>query len=129
MPAHRILQLNAVATAASGLAMLAARSLLHPWFGLESPLVLDAVALGFLGYAAVLAAAARRPLARRTLLAFSLADGLWVVASAVLLLVFWAQLTPIARALVIAVAVFCEAVATLQFRAAGRTAAGEAQPA
>ena len=130
MPTHRILQINALATAACGLAMLAARPLLHPLFGLASPILLDAVALGFLGYAGVLAvAAARQPVARRALLAFSVADGMWVVASALLLLGFWGQLAPIARALVIAVAAFCEVAATLQFRAAGRPPAGAAQPA
>ncbi len=120
LTARQILSVNAAATAISAIAMLAGRSLLAPLFGLASPLLLDVVAVGFLGYAAVLAGAARRrPVARRALLAFSAADAAWVVISAVALWLFWSQLAPIARVLVAAVALFCEVAATLQFRAAG----------
>jgi hypothetical protein len=130
MPAHRILQFNAAATAACAVAMLALRGLLHPWFGLGSPLILDAVAIGFLAYAGVLAhAARRRPVDRGALLAFAAADALWVAVSAVVLVAFWSELTLVARALILAVALFCEVVATLQFRAAGRARAGTPQPA
>jgi type IV secretory pathway TrbL component len=52
-------------------------------------------------------------------MAFTVADGLWVVASAVALLLFWTQMTPLARVLVIGVAVVVDAFAMLQFRAAG----------
>jgi hypothetical protein len=127
MPSHRILQVNALATALCAAVMLGARGVLHPLFGLSSPAVLDVVAIGFLAYAAALAAAARRtPVGRPALLAFATADGLWVAISAAILLLFWNDLTPVARALIGAVAVFCEIVATLQFRAAVR---GPAVPA
>jgi hypothetical protein len=128
--ARQILSFNAAATAISAMAMLAARSFLGPLFGLSSPLLLDIVAVGFLIYAAVLAGAARRsPVPRRSLLAFAAADAAWVVISAAGLLLFWAQLTLIARVLVLAVALFCEVAATLQFRAAGRRRAGTAMSA
>ena len=121
MNANRILQLNATATAATALAMLATRQVLYPFFGLATPLLLDVVAIGFLSYAAVLALAARRAhVERNTLLAFTAADALWVAASAVALVLFWGDLTVIGRALVIAVAVVVELFATLQFLAAGR---------
>ena len=121
MNANRILQLNATATAATAVAMLATRQVLYPFFGLATPLLLDVVAIGFLAYAAVLAlAASRAHVERNTLLAFTAADALWVAASAVALVLFWGDLTVIGRALVIAVAVVVELFATLQFLAAGR---------
>jgi hypothetical protein len=120
MTARQILSFNAVATAVSAIAMLATRSFLAPLFGLATPLLLDIVAVGFLGYAGVLAAAAtRRPVPRAALLTFAAADAAWVLLSAIVLVLFWSQLTPIARVLIVAVALFCEVAATLQFRAAG----------
>jgi hypothetical protein len=56
---------------------------------------------------------------RRALMAFTFADGVWVVASAIVLLLFWTELTPLARILVIAAAIVVDAFAMLQFRAAG----------
>ena len=47
---------------------------------------------------------------------------MWVAGSAVVLLLFWTQLAPIARLLVIAVAIVVDVFAMLQFRAAGRVA-------
>ncbi len=121
MTSHRILQLNAFATAASALVMFATRGSLHALFGLETPILLDVVAAGFLMYAVVLAwAAARRPVARHALMAFTLADGMWVAASAIVLVMFWAEFAPLARLLVIAVGLVVEVFATLQFRAARR---------
>ena len=49
----------------------------------------------------------------------SVFDNRFVFSAAVLLL-FWDQLTPVGRSLVIAVALVVEAFATLQYRAAGR---------
>ena len=73
-----------------------------------------------LGYAGALAFAAQRPpIGRRTLIAFTIADAAWVAGSAVVLWLFWAELAPIARLLVIAAAIAVEGFATLQFRAAG----------
>jgi hypothetical protein len=119
MTSHRILQLNAGSTAACAIGMLATRGTLYSYFGLGGPLVLDALAIGLLAYLGALAfAAARQPVARHALLAFTVADGLWVAASVVVLLWFWGQLAPIARFLVIAVGLVVEMFATLQLRAA-----------
>ena len=120
MTSNQILQLNALSTAASAVAMLATRGTLYRLFGADSPMFFDVVAVGLLIYAGALAIAAREPLVgRRALMAFTLADGLWVVGSAVALLLFWTQMTSLARVLVIGVAVVIDAFAMLQFRAAG----------
>jgi hypothetical protein len=119
MTSNRILQINATATAATGLAMLAARGFLPPLFGLGSPLLLDAVAIFFLVYAGALFFVAARPQVERpALLAFAAGDAAWVVGSAIVLLMFWPQLTPIGRVLIIGVAIVVDAFAMLQFRAA-----------
>ena len=121
MTSHRILQLNATATALCGVAMLAARSVLPPLFGLDGPALLDVLAVGLLAYAGMLALAAyRRPVTRQALLAFTVGDALWVVASALVLLLFWTELAAVARFLVVAVALVVEVFATLQFRAISR---------
>jgi hypothetical protein len=123
MTSHRLLQLNAASTAACALAMLFTRGSLYSLFGLETPMALDVLAIGLLAYAGALAFAAhRRPVDRPLLIVFTVADVVWVGASAVVLLLFWEQLAPVARVLVIAVAVVVEVFATLQFRAAGRVA-------
>ena len=123
MPAHRILRLNAISTAACAVAMLAGRQTLHPLFGLASPALLDVLAVGLLAYAATLGVIAARPaIDRAALIACTIADAAWVGASGVVLLLFWGELAPIARFLVIAVAVVVEVFAMLQFRAAGRVA-------
>jgi hypothetical protein len=94
---------------------------LYTFFGLDTSLLLDVLAVGFLLYAGALFIAAQwQPVTRGTLLAFTAADALWVVGSAVVLLLFWDQLTPVSRSLVIVVALVVEAFATLQYRAAGR---------
>jgi hypothetical protein len=54
MTSHRILQLNAISTAACAVAMLITRGALYTLFGLGSPLVLDVIAIGLLRYAAAL---------------------------------------------------------------------------
>jgi hypothetical protein len=130
MTSHRILQLNAVSTAACAVGMLATRETLHTFFALHTPILLDALAIGLLLYAGALAfAAARRPVTRQALMAFTVADGLWVAASVAVLLVFWDQLAPVARFLIIAVGLAVEAFATLQFRAARRDQSGRLQGA
>ena len=124
MTPHRILQLNAVTTAACALAMVATRGTLYSLFGLDRPVLLDAVAVGLLAYAGALALAAqRRAVSRQVLMTFTAADVMWVVGSAVVLVLFWAELAPLARVLVVAVALVVEVFATLQFRAAGRVMA------
>jgi hypothetical protein len=120
MTPRRILELNAFFTAVSAAGMLALRGTLHPLFGLDTPLLLDVIAIGLLAYAGLLVAAARRqPLDRQTLTAFAAADAAWVLGSAVVLVLFWGQLTSIARALVVVAALAVEVFATLQYRAAG----------
>ena len=120
MRPHLILQLNAIATAACGAGMLAARGVLYPLFGLDTSLLLDVIAAGLLAYAAALAISARRqPVTREALMFFTVADAAWVAASAAVLLLFWSELAPIARVLIIAVALVVEIFATLQFKAAG----------
>ena len=120
MTSNQILQLNALSTAASAVGMLAARGALYRFFGLDSPVLLDVIAIGLLVYAGALVAVARAPMVgRRALMAFTFADGVWVVASAIVLLLFWTELTPLARILVIAAAIVVDAFAMLQFRAAG----------
>ena len=120
MNAHHILQLNAVSTAACAIGMLAARGTLYPLFGLSGPAILDSLAIGLLAYAsALLVAAARRPVSRQALMAFTAADAVWVIASGIVLVLFWSALAPVARFLIIAVAVVVELFAALQYRAAG----------
>ena len=119
MPSHRILQINAASTAVCAVAIVATRQILPPLFGLDSPFLLDVLSVGFFVYAGTLAvAAARQPVGRHTLMAFMIADALWVAGSAVVLLLFWTELAPLARVLMIGVAVIVEVFATLQFRAA-----------
>lgn len=120
MTPNRVLQLNALFTAAGAAGMLATRGMLYRQFGLATPLVLDVLAIGLLAYAGALVLGARQqPVDRPTLLAFTAGDALWVGGSAVVLLLFWNQFTPLARTLVIVVALAVEVFATLQYRAAG----------
>lgn len=120
MSASRILQANALSTAVCAIGMLATRQTLYGLFGLATPALLDELAFALLAYAgALIVAAGRQPVGRRTLLVFSVADAVWVVGSGVVLLLFWSQLSPLARLLVAATAVVVEVFATLQFRAAG----------
>jgi hypothetical protein len=120
MTSHRILQSNALSTAACAIGMLATREILHPLFGLAGPGLFDVLAAGLLAYAGALTITARRrPISRKALIAFAIADVAWVVGSALVLLLFWGRLAPVARLLVIIVGLAVEAFATLQFRAAG----------
>jgi hypothetical protein len=120
MNARRILQLNAAATAACAVGMLAGRGILPSLFGLDSSLLLDSIAVALLAYAGALAFAAERgQVSRATMMFFTVADAVWVVGSAVVLVAFWTELAALARVLVIAVAVVVEAFALLQFREAG----------
>ena len=126
MTAHRILQINAVSTGACALGIFAARPIVPSLFGLEGPVLLDTVGVGLAAYALVSGlAASRETVRRRTLIVFTVADALWVIASGVVLVLFWTELAAIARALIIVVALTVELFAVLQFRAArfvGRSA-------
>ena len=124
MTPRRILGLNALVTAVGALGMLATRGTLYTFFGLETSTLLDVLAVGLLGYAGLLWLATRRTISRQTLMRFTAADVLWVVASAVVLVMFWSQFDTIARLLVIAVAVVVEIFATLQYLAAQRAQLG-----
>jgi hypothetical protein len=128
MTPRRILEINALFTFVSAAATLALRSTLYPLFGLGAPLVLDIVAIGLMAYVVLLIVAARRqPIDRQTLMAFALADAVWVIGSAVVLVLFWAELASIARVLVIVAALAVEVFAALQFRAAGMAPSRRAQ--
>jgi hypothetical protein len=118
MAPHRILGFNALATAGCAIGMLATRGSLYTSFGLATPMLLDVLAVGLLGYAGLLWLATRRPISRQTLMTFSAADALWVVGSALVLVFFWGQFDAVARLLIIAVAIVVEVLATLQFLAA-----------
>jgi hypothetical protein len=120
MTPHRMLQINAAFTATSAVVMLALRGSMYTLFGLETPTLLDITAVGLLGYAAALVFATRaQAVDRRALLAFAIADAAWVVGSAIVLLLFWSQLAPVGRVLIIVAALAVEVFATAQFRAAG----------
>jgi hypothetical protein len=120
MTPNQILNLNALSTAGCAVAMLLGRGTLYSLFGLSSPLLLDAIAVGLLAYAAALRAVARQnAISRRSLLTFTLVDDAWVVGSALVLMMFWSEIAPIARGLTIAVALVVSIFALLQFKAAG----------
>ena len=128
LTAHRTVLIDAIATAASGLLMLAARGILYPFFGLSSPMLLDLTAVAFLVYAAAISVVAMRPvISRAALMTIVFANITYVLASLVVLITFWAHLDPIGRVLIIAVTFVVEAFATLQFAAARR--APDATPA
>jgi hypothetical protein len=117
---HTVL-IDATATAATAILMLAARGLLYPYFGLTSSMLLDVTALAFIVYAAIIASTAQRPaMSRATLMTIVGANIAYVMGSVIVLAMFWNQLHPVGRGLIGAVAVAVEAFATLQFMAARR---------
>ena len=119
MNPKRILQLNAAITAASAVFMIATRSFLYQWFNLESPLWLDVATVVFIGYAAALVVAtSRTAVPRPALWAFAIGDGACFLVSMAILLAFWTDLTPIARALIALTAVVVDGFAMAQYRAA-----------
>jgi hypothetical protein len=119
MNAHRILQLNAVTTAISAAAMIIARPILYPLFGLSSPLWLDVATVVFVTYAAALLVVARRPVVGRLeLFAFTIGDGLCFAAGLVVLIAFWSNLAPIGRVLIALTAIVVDGFALAQYRAA-----------
>ena len=127
---HLVLLIDAAATTATALVMLAARSTLHLYFGLQSPLLLDIAAVAFLVYAGIIAMTARRPMISRTvLMTTAAANAAYVVASIVALMLFWSELEPVGRGLIFAVALAVEAFATLQLAAARRVGGTGMQPA
>jgi len=119
MNAQRILQLNAVTTAISAAAMIIARPILYPLFGLSSPLWLDIATIAFIGYAAALLFVGTRPVVHRLeLFAFTIGDGLCFAAGLVVLIAFWSNLTPIARVLIAITTIVVDGFALAQYRAA-----------
>ena len=120
MTATRILGTNAVATMLTAVTMLVGRRVLYPQYGLADPLMIDAIAVAFLVYAGAMAlSASGQGVSRRALLVYAAADAAWVVASALMLALWWPQFTGAGRALIVVVALVVEVFATLQFRAAG----------
>ncbi|HET9703413.1 MAG TPA: hypothetical protein VFP85_05225 [Vicinamibacterales bacterium] len=117
---HTIL-IDATATTATAVLMLAARSVLYPYFGLASPELLDIAAAAFIVYAGVIGLAAARPdVSKTTLVTIAGANVAYVVASMIVLVMFWSGLAPAGRALIVGVALAVEAFAFLQFTAARR---------
>jgi hypothetical protein len=124
MTPARILQFDALASAGCALALIVAGAWLAPHFGLASPALLQSVGVALLGYVALLVWTSRRPAIERSqLLAFAAADVLWVVGSAALLVLFWGEMTVLARTLIVAVALVVEAIGVLKYVAAGRVSA------
>ena len=119
MTANRILQLNAAITAVSAAAMLLARPYLYPLFGFSSPLWLDVATAVFVVYAVALVVAASRTIVpRATLWAFTIGDGTCFALGVLLLVLFWSDFTPVARALIGVTALVVDGFALAQFRAA-----------
>ena len=119
MTANRILQLNAAITAVSAAAMLLARPYLYPLFGLSSPLWLDVATAVFVVYAVALVAAASQTIVPRAALwAFTIGDGTCFALGVLLLVLFWSDFTPVARALIGVTALVVDAFALAQYRAA-----------
>ena len=125
LTAHRAVLIDAAATTTTAVVMLAARSILFPYFGLSSPLLLDVTAAAFLVYAAIIGLVAVRPaISRSALITIAGANVGYVVASLAVLVMFWSQLHPVGRGLIVAVALGVEAFAMLQFAAARGRRAG-----
>ena len=126
LTAHTAVLIDAAATAATALLIIAARGMLYPYFGLDSPMVLDITAAAFIVYAAIIALVAKQPvISRTTLMTIVTANVAYVVASMALLVMLWAEMHAVGRTLVVAVALAVEAFAMLQFMAARRQPAVE----
>jgi hypothetical protein len=125
LTARTVILIDAAATTATALLMVAARGLLYPYFGLTSPLLLDVTAVAFIVYAAIIALVARQPMiSRSALMTIAAANIAYVVASLVMLVMFWGHLSVVGRALIFAVALAVEAFALLQLAASKRVALG-----
>ena len=100
--ARRLLARNAVFTGACALPMvLAGGAVARALLGTDDrSVIVTAVGVALLGYAAVLSFARAQPAAkmRRWLLAFSAADALWVLGTVLLLTTMPAAFTPTGRA-------------------------------
>jgi hypothetical protein len=125
LTAHRAVLIDAAATTATAVLMLATRGILFPYFGLSSPLLLDVTAAAFIVYAAIIGLVAARPaISRSALMTVAGANVGYVVASLAVLVMFWSQLHPVGRGLIVAVALAVEGFAMLQFAAARGRRAG-----
>jgi hypothetical protein len=121
LTARTTLLIDAAATTATAVMMLAAREVLYPYFGLTTPQVLDVTAVAFLIYAAVIALVARRPsIERSAMMTVVAANIAYVVASMALLVMFWSELHAVGCILIVAVALAVEAFAAMQFLAVRR---------
>ena len=130
LTARNALLIDAAATTATAILMLAGRNLLYPYFGLPSPAVLDVMAFAFLVYAGTIALCARRTLiTRAALMTTAAANVAYVVASLAILMLFWSELQPVGRTLIVMVAIAVEAFAALQFAAGRRIATTVTQSA
>ena len=116
---RRVLYLNALFSATSGVVLIAAAAPLGQLFGGVTPWLLRALGAGLLGFAADIALACRRRgLARGKALYFSLADFAWVAGSVALLVLV--PLATAARLLVAAVMLVVLAFGLAQWRLIAR---------
>ena len=129
LSARHAMLIDAAATTATAVLMLVGRGFLYPYFGLDSPELLDIAATAFIVYAGIIGLAAARPdISRTTLVTIAGANVAYVVASMILLVMFWSVLEMAGRALIVGVALAVEAFAFLQFTAAYRTAPNPPEP-
>lgn len=90
---QRIFRINAFFSGLSGLALTVAASPISSFIGVPAPLVLAAVGIGLMAFAAVLYWLGSRPVSRTTLITIGVLDMIWVAGSAMLLLGGWVPFT------------------------------------
>lgn len=118
MPVRLVLRLNAIFSGAGGLGLLLLSEPLADAFGI-SRMILLAVGLGLVVYAADLSVVAvRNGLRRAVVLQFAGADAAWVLASIGVLVVWPEALSLAGRLALAAAAIPVTAFAALQYRGA-----------
>lgn len=114
--------LNALFSAACGLAMLAAPQPLAEAIGLPWPLALSVIGVGLLVFALQLVWVGRRG-RRDWALVSTLEDFAWVAATPVVLVWLWPEFTALGVAALVLVAVLVDVLGTWQWLALRRTRA------
>ncbi|MEW6403857.1 MAG: hypothetical protein AB1649_18845 [Chloroflexota bacterium] len=112
---RRVLDANAVFSATSGLLFLLAAKPLAEFLG-TSTLILNSLAIGLFGYAALITFNTSRPTISRGFTLFTvIGDSAWVLASILLLIQPIFNFTPDAKWAIGITAICVDAFATLQF--------------
>ncbi len=113
---------NALFSFSSGMLLLFAPSLVGEWLGIQASIILQAIGIGLIVFAAELIyqATRKRILTWRALIA-SAADFMWVVGSIIVLLVFPQLFSSFGKTLLLAVASVVFVFGVWQLLAAGRT--------